>query len=423
MDLKMWCSVVRQRTIENPWVVHSGLATYMAWGFLQAISGRRKGAIKALSQVHRTARISWFRRLVEPYIVANRDAIYLNLGQLPQTDLRPLFGNRLMVLKAPASGSEKGVLFVMVNDTIRLLCSGMDMQKLLDDYTLVFEPSWSGYCHPELLEYTRWNEEIFVLTAEESDFAFLTRLGSNLVPVGLGPCDWVDPRAAEPYLRNTKEFDIVMNSNWGAWKRHYVLFHMLRNAKQRYKVALIGVHWSGKTRDDIVQLAHFYGVTDQLAIFDWIPYQQVMDLTCGSKVSILLSLKEGSNRAIAESIFCNVPVVVLSNHVGGIRKNIVPETGLLAEEANLESAIAQLLESNIYPREWGLEHVSCFKSTEKLNATLREYALKQGRPWTQDIAVRSNSPESSYLSAKDAERLLPWNEGLKDYLSHGAPIN
>jgi hypothetical protein len=89
----------------------------------------------------------------------------------------------------------------------------------------------------------------------------------------------------------------------------------------------------------------------------------------------------------------------------------------------LESAIAQLLESNIDPREWGLEHVSCFKSTEKLNATLREYALKQGRPWTQDIAVRSNSPESSYLSAKDAERLLPWNEGLKDYLSHGAPIN
>jgi glycosyltransferase involved in cell wall biosynthesis len=141
-----------------------------------------------------------------------------------------------------------------------------------------------------------------------------------------------------------------------------------------------------------------------------------MDLTCRSKVSILLSLKEGSNRAIAESIFCNVPVVVLSNHVGGIRKNIVPETGLLAEEAHLEAAVDRLIESGISPRKWGVEHISCFKSNEKLNLILREAALRQGRPWTQDIAVRSNSPESSYACAKDAERFSPWNERLKDFL-------
>jgi glycosyltransferase involved in cell wall biosynthesis len=388
----------------------------MAWGFVQAIAGKKRGAINALSQVHRTTRIPWFRRFVEPYIVANREAIYRGQTSPNQPDLKPLFGNRLMVLKPPAAGGERGVLFVMVNDTIRLLCAGMNLQKLLDDYTLVFEPSWSGYCHPELLEYTRWNEEIFVLAAEENDFAFLKRLGSNLVPVGLGPCDWVDPRAAEPYLGNPKEFDIVMNSNWADWKRHYVLFRMLQNAKQRYKVALIGVYWGGKTRADIERLAGFFGVADRIAIFDWIPYEQVMDITCRSRVSILLSLKEGSNRAIAEGIFCNVPVVVLSNHVGGIRKNVVPETGLLAEERHLESAIARLSQGGISPREWGLEHISCFKSTEVLNSILREHALRQGRPWTQDIAVRSNSPESSYASAEDAERLASWNDGLKDYL-------
>jgi len=51
-----------------------------------------------------------------------------------------------------------------------------------------------------------------------------------------------------------------------------------------------------------------------------------MDITCRATVSILPSLKEGSNRAMAESMFWNVPVVVLTNHVGGITKNIVPET-------------------------------------------------------------------------------------------------
>ena len=416
MALKSWCSVVRQRTLENTWIVHSGLLLFMTLGFLQALLGRRQQAIDALSQVHRTARFFWFRRVVEPYILANLAATYRDPQTLPKPNLSACFGNRLMVLKAPAAGGEKGVLFVMVNDPIRSLHSGMNLPKLLGDYTLIFEPSWSGYCHRDLLEFTRWNEQIFTLTAEEGDLAFLKRLDSNLIPVDLGPCDWVDPRTAEPYLKAEKKYDIAMNSNWGAWKRHYVLFHMLRHAKQRYKVALIGFQWSGRVQADVERLADYYGVSDQLTFFDWIPLDQVMDLVCSSRVSILLSLKEGSNRTTAESIFCNVPVVVLASHVGGIRKNVVPETGLLVEEANLESAIADLLESNLQPRQWGLQNISCFKSTERLNALLREYALKQGRPWTQDIAVRSNSPESSYADPEDTERFRPWNEGLKDYL-------
>jgi hypothetical protein len=257
-----------------------------------------------------------------------------------------------------------------------------------------------------------------VLSAEEGDFAFLKRLGSNLVPVELGPCDWVDPDVATPHLTDQKEFDIVMNSNWAPWKRHYVLFRMLRRAQHRYSVALIGVKWGSplRTEANIRQLADYYGVGGQLTIFDDIPYEQVMEVTCKSKVSILLSLKEGSNRVIAESILCNVPVIVLANHVGGIRKNVVPETGILAPEQALGSAVAQLIESGIQPRTWGLEHVSCLKSSERLNGILREHALSKGMPWTQDIAVRSNSPDSVYKYAADAERLLPLNEQLKNYL-------
>ncbi len=388
----------------------------MGWGLVQALLGRRRDAVNALSQVHRTSRSPWMRNVVEPYVLANRAAIYRETGLLAKQDLRPFFGNRLMVLKAPVAGGEKGVLFVMFSAMFQLLHSSMKLDRLLNDYTLVFEPSWSGYCHPGLLEYTRWNDDIFILAAEENDFTFLKHFGSNLIPVGMGPCDWVDPRAAAPYLENPKEFDIVMNSSWGPWKRHYVLFHMLRHAKRRFTAALIGSKWGDKTGADVARLARFYGVADQVKIFESIPYEQVMDITCRSKVSILLSLKEGANRAIAESIFCNVPVVVLSNNIGGARKNLVPETGLLTEEKDLESTIDRLHQSNLHPREWGLEHISCLKSTEKLNRILREYALRQARPWTQDIAVRSNSPESKYLSTKDAERLSPWNDGLENYL-------
>jgi len=416
MDLKVWQSVTRQRVLENRAVVDTGLALYTLWGYTLAALGRRKGAVDALSQVHRTTRTPLLTTVVEPYIMKNFRVNYREPELMTTPDLKSFFGNRLMVLKPPAPGGEKGVLFAMVSVMFPLLHCNMDLRKLLADYTLVFEPSWSGYCHSEMLEYTRWTDDVFVLAAEKNDYAFLKRLGSNLIPVELGPCDWVDPTVAEPYLDNPKEFDIVMNSNWGAWKRHHVLFRMLRNAKRRYKVLLIGVKWSGKFKADIVRLANFYGVTEQLTIIEDIPYQKVMDLTCRSKVSILLSLKEGSNRAIAESIFCNLPVILLSNHVGGIRKTIAPETGLLSDEKNLEASIEQLLHAHLNPREWGLKNNSCVKSTERLNEVLRTNALERGRPWTQDIAVRSNSPESKYLSGDDKTRLAPWNEGLKDYL-------
>jgi glycosyltransferase involved in cell wall biosynthesis len=416
MDLKVWQSVTRQRVLENRGVVDSALGLYTMWGFALAALGRRKRAVDALSQVHRTTRTPLLTTVIEPYIMKNFRVNYRDPQLMSTPDLKSFFGNRLMVLKPPAPGGEKGVLFAMVSVMFPLLHSNMDLRKLLADYTLVFEPSWSGYCHSEMLEYTRWTDDVFVLAAEKNDYAFLKRLGSNLIPVELGPCDWVDPTVAEPYLSNPKEFDIVMNSNWGAWKRHHVLFRMLRNAKRRYKVLLIGVKWSGKFKADIVRLADFYGVTDQLTIIEDIPYQKVMDLTCRSKVSILLSLKEGSNRAIAESIFCNLPVIVLSNHVGGIRKTIAAETGLLSDEKDLESSIEQLMNAHLNPREWGLKNNSCIKSTERLNEVLRDKALRRGRPWTQDIAVRSNSPESKYLSSDDAKRLAPWNERLKDYL-------
>src|SRR5205807_5120972 len=101
---------------------------------------------------------------------------------------------------------------------------------------------------------------IFVLAAQKDDYAFLQRLNSNLVPVDLGPCDWVDPDVAEPFIDNSKEFDIVMNSHWGSSKRHYVLFRMMQRAKRRYKVVLIGGGWQGRGPADILDLAKHYGV-------------------------------------------------------------------------------------------------------------------------------------------------------------------
>ena len=415
--LQTWSSILRQRIREKSWFMDLGLFLLMMLGVARALIGQNTKAVAIFSQIHRTTRSGWMRRLAETYVVRNIGVFPADLLAPIKDEIKTQFGKRLLVLKAPAGAGEKGVLLAMFNETIRLLRPSLNLEKLLQDYTLVLEPSWSGYCHPGILGLSAYNEEIFVLASEDNDFAFLDRFRSNLIPIRLGSCDWVDPRLAEPYLKSPKEFDIVMNSTWASWKRHYVLFHMLAKARRRYRVVLIGVAWEGESRQDIETLADFYGVYAQITIREQVSYDEVMRITCSSRVSILLSLKEGSNRAVAESIFCNVPVVVLSNHVGGIRKNVVPQTGVLAEERTLETSIAELLRGSLRPRDWALKNISCFESAAKLNAILREHSLRRGRPWTKDVACRANSPESSYVYQSDAEGLRIWNESLGKYLT------
>lgn len=407
-------SLAPGRIRERHWLVHLALSLFTLCGFALALLGKRERALTLLSQVHRSSRWPALRRLAEPYIRRN---LALFHRKPRQADAERLFERRrLLVLKPPLPGGEKGVLLVMFTEILDLLYSSMDLTRLLRDYTLVLEPSYPGYCHEALLGYTRFEEKIFVLSAIPGDFEFLRRLGSNLEPVDLGPCDWVDPRVAEPYLNSEKEFDIVMNAIWASLKRHYVLFRMLARAKRRYKVALIGAAWDGRKRADVEREAREYGVLDQVTIFESIPYSRAMEITSKSRVSVLLSLKEAGPRATAESIFCNVPVIVLKRLIGGIVKNVVPETGILAEEPELESAVEHLLEQPLAPRKWGIDHISCLKSTERLNDVLRKHAHSEGRPWSCDIAARANSPECQYVFSSDAERLAAYNDGLTDYL-------
>ena len=416
MDVKVWRYLLLRRVLESKVIVHAALLGFLARGFAQALFKRRGKAISDLSQVHRTTRLPCMRRLVEPYITANLDATYTRPVLRQNENISRLFGRWLAVLKEPRPDGERGVLLVMFSEMLSLLYAAMDMGRLLHDHTLVIEPSYPGLCDEDLLRYTQFDDDIFVMAKHSDDFAFCQRLGSNLIPVDIGPCDWVDPRVAEPFLSNAKEFDILMNSNWAGLKRHHVLFRMLRHAKQRYGVALIGGPMGGRSRSDIEELAQYYGVRDQLTIFEHMPYHQVMDITCKSRVSLLLSLKEGGNRTTTESMFCNVPVIVLSNHVGGTVKNVVQETGLLVPERELESAVQRLIHGSLNPRRWAIEHISCFKSTDKLNRVLQERALQQGMPWTQGLAVRASSPEVKYAYESDFQRLAPWNHSLGRYL-------
>ncbi|MCI0590886.1 MAG: glycosyltransferase [Gammaproteobacteria bacterium] len=322
--------------------------------------------------------------------------------------------SRVRVIKPFIGPREKGVIHVMFSGVVSTLPQLVDLGTLNAYFRLVLEPSWAGVCDPGFLQYARASCKNVIMVPDPADFEFIDGLAGQLVPVSLGSCDWVDPRVAEPFLGAAKEFDIVMNASWAPWKRHQVLFSAMRQMKSKPKVALIGGSWDGGDLDRIARLARFYGVADYITVFERIPFQKVMEVVCSSRCCVLLSLKEGANRALAESMFCNVPVGLLAENIGGAQKNVVPQTGLVVPERYLAQSLEGLISGRLLftPRQWALDNISCVASTAVLNLRLRAVAEQEGEAWTRDIVVRSNSPESKYFDPVDEAALAEANAAV-----------
>ena len=206
-----------------------------------------------------------------------------------------------------------------------------------------------------------------------------------------------------------------MNGNWGEIKRHHVLFRALRKMDKKIRVALVGMPWGGRTKLDVIHLAEFYNVDDQLTIFEKVSYEQVMRINCESKVSILLSLKEGANRAIPEAFFCDVPAIVLRNNIGGQIRNICIETGMLSIDGFLHKDLETVLSGldSFSPRSWAMKNISSAVSTQKLNNQIRARAVQAGGDWTLDIVERTNSPDLHYYSLVVGEDYTKHNKALE----------
>lgn len=347
--------------------------------------------------VSKAARLTSSDFIIYSALSSYRKGGYIPSFEKPETQGQ--FGSRVFLLKEKTTDGEKGVVLLKFNSTIRDFPLFVDMNKFSKDYYLVIEPSWTGLFIDEILQYTKFNFPIWVLSAYEKDYELLTAMQSNLIPVRLGPCDWVDPEATASVVTTEKKYDIVFNSNWASWKRHHILFSALKRINKPLKVALIGVEWEGRTKRDIEDLAEYFGVSHLLEIHERIPYANVLRITAASKCALLLSLKEGSNRALAEAMMCNTPVILLKNHIGGIHKNVTTETGVLAAEDKLCEAIEQMVENyqQFSPRYWAIHNASCFISTEILNNAIMEYAKSNYQPWHANIWVRTNSPEPQYV--------------------------
>jgi glycosyltransferase involved in cell wall biosynthesis len=305
-----------------------------------------------------------------------------------------------IVLKAPSKG-EKGVLVLEYSQKFDLFNALFDLNRIMKDYYVVLEPCWAGYCDPSILMFVSSVNEVVVQCPEKSDFDFISGLKSNLIPIGLGSSDWIDSELFAPRKeRVAKEYDLVMVANWAKHKNHRKLFKALCHVKHRpLSLLLIGIDWGGRTEKDIISEMKEYDLSHvKLEIKKSIPAREVADCLEKSKAFLLLSEKEGSNRAIVEALFSDVPAILYENFIGGARGKINEQTGVLSSFEDLHSKIDYMLENyrRFTPRAWALAHTGSRNATRMLNGLLKSIAESKGEQWTADIVEKVNNPNFSY---------------------------
>lgn len=315
---------------------------------------------------------------------------------------------RSILLKRPRPNGEKGVLFIAFEDEWLRLFRYARLAQLAQDYDLVLSPTWSPpHDLPFLTAATLWPSTLFMILSNHDDLPVFPRLASKVKAVPLLASSWVRPELFAPFGDPVKSYDVAMLANFAQYKRHFALFRALRNM-EKTTALLLGRGWAGRTRQTIEEEARLFGVLDRITIQEGLEDAEMIAALQSAKVSVILSMREGSCVAVAESLFANVPVGLLEGANIGSRIFINEQTGCFLRPGALAEDLAGFLRRyRVYePRQWALENgISCTASTAILNDALKSSAKAAGRPWTVDIVPLHWRPNAEFLNPGDKESM------------------
>lgn len=321
-----------------------------------------------------------------------------------------------LLLKEPRPGGEKGVLYVSFEYNWMKILTGRDPKTFFRNYILVGASSSSPCDYAVFANLCGLSDDpMFMGISNRSDFPQYRTFAPNIYPVSTMACDWCDPDFYRPRPRNQRSIDILMVAHFERLKRHWLLFEALRQMPKHLNVVLIGREGPGRTEREIRAEARAFGVPQNLTILSALEIDEVMAHQCNAKVSVMLSKREGSCVAVTEAFFADTPVVMMRDAHIGARAYINDYTGVIAKRGKLHLVLSEMLKrsSSYSPRTWACENISARHSSERLNAILRDYSLKAGKPWTRDIAPLCWRYVPRYLDSADAERLKPAVEQLR----------
>src|SRR5262249_13234194 len=259
-------------------------------------------------------------------------------GRAPRNDLP-----KGLLLKAPVSPAEKGLLYLTFEDHwLRLLQSGK-VPAIARRYDLLLGPSTSPPPSRELLLTLRlWPGRLFSLLSNFKDAGLLRVLSPKLTPVPLLASSWVDPDAFVPHLGGPKDYDIAMLAHFDPVKRHWLFFEALRGLPRRFRVLLMRVPLGGRTEKDLLAEARVFGVQGRFDLVVRPSRDEVMAGLARARTSLVFSRQEGACIAVAESLFADTPVGLFKDARIGSKAFINGRTGMLLPPRGLPQHLQPL---------------------------------------------------------------------------------
>ncbi len=217
-----------------------------------------------------------------------------------------------------------------------------------------------------------------------------------------------------------------MVAGWSGYKRHRAFFRALGRLRKQgrvLKVALVG-YPIDTTLAELLAQADLFGVRDQLEIHESVGQAEVNLLFNRARVNVLWSRREGVNRTIVEGMFAGVPCILRDGFNYGYKYPLINEqTGTFATEDGLPDTLLRMVDQHARysPREWVMEHMSCFQTTKRLNSVIKETALARGEAWTTDIVVKINTLDRvNYWDPNDERRFLADADFIRSCARRGA---
>jgi glycosyltransferase involved in cell wall biosynthesis len=336
--------------------------------------------------------------LVDSYRRSRASATCASLYSLSGPGRHDLFRD-VIVLKS-ATGSEQGVILLKYARTFDAMMALFEVRRLMERYVFVLEPCWAGYCDPSILMFVAPGNPVFVQCFTDDDHEFIRDVGDPLVPVPLGPADWVDGDTFAPCAQPTLAYDVVMVANWGRHKRHATLFRALSQIRDRdLRVLLIGFPWAGRTADDVRREAARIGNSRvQVQVLERLTHPEVASRVASSGAFVFLTKKEGDNKALVEALFADVPAIVYEDAVGGARRRINPATGVLTSDRNLAQSIRHVLDhrAQFSPRAWAVQNSGSVVATAVLNTIISETVRGRGGRYIDPVVGKVNAPNLAY---------------------------
>jgi len=310
---------------------------------------------------------------------------------------------RAAILKPYVGPREPGVVYIGFEIEWMRFLRQVRLPEFAERYTLIIAPSSSPYNPINFIFPAAYGRPLYSLINHDEDAEILRRVSPNYRVVPMYTSHWVNPEIYPPRPRSERDIDIVMVAAWGKVKRHHLLFGALRRMPATLKVLLIGQDQDGRTQDTMRREAGWYGIADRFEMWSNASHAQVRDAFCRAKISLLLSLREGSAVVVPESLCADTPVGLWHNAYNGSRDFINEQTGRLMHERDFAGQLMEFLANadRCTPRAWAEANIGCFRSSDRLNEILKRDTLAEGREWTRDIFPLCWQPDPRLVRSDD----------------------